>query len=332
MKIAITSLNPAIERLLVVEHNEPGAVHRLRLSETLAGGKGVNVARVVRQLGTPEFAPVPPAYTASGARPGRIVPLLFGPLGGPTGELQAALLTDEHLPSVSVPIAGWTRINEVLIDESRPEHATVYNAAGPELDPEERHHLDELARDAVDGAAFLVCTGSLPPGTSPGIYGEWIAAARARGIRSLLDAHGDALAFGAAAAPHVVKVNRDELHELADSLNRADHKLVSGWLDAGTEAVIVTDGPAPVLAHTAHGVFEVDSPRVPTRSAVGSGDAFTAGLVWSLVSPPEDDWPAHLTLAAACGASNAAGTLARLSADLPPASLMTEVVVRERTS
>lgn len=338
MTIAIASLNPAIERLLVVERNEPGSVHRLRRSETLAGGKGVNVARVLRQLGTSEFAPLDEATSvgvpADGVGRALAEPLLFGPVGGPTGDLQAALLAAEQLSAASVPIAGWTRTNEVLIDESRPDDATVYNAAGPRLDPGELAAVRALALELLERAAFLVCTGSLPPGVPTGIYGEWIAEARTRGIRSLLDAHGDALAVGAAAGPTVVKVNRDEVHQLAAATGVADADLVSGWLAAGTEIVIVTDGSAPTRATTADHEFELHSPRVPTLSAVGSGDAFTAGLVWSLVVRPEAGWTAHLTLAAACGASNAANLLARLAADLPPARLQGAVrlTVRERAS
>jgi 1-phosphofructokinase family hexose kinase len=327
MKIVIASLNPAIERLLVVPRNVPGTVHRLTRSETLAGGKGVNVARVLRQLGTAEFAPFAADPSAD-----PVEPLLVGPLGGPTGELWAALLESEGLAVCPVPTAGWTRTNEVLIDESAPEDATVYNDAGPKIDDRELKSIRHLAFTTLQDSVMLVCTGSLPPGLPANFYGEWLAAARTRGIRTLLDAHGSALARGAEAAPTIVKVNRDELHELAEASNSTDDDLVATWLALGTEAVIVTDGSAPTLATTVSQTFEVESPRVQTRSAVGSGDAYTAGLVWSVSARPEADWPAHLTLAAACGASNATSILARLAAEHPPSYLLDQVVVREKAS
>ncbi|WP_066040837.1 1-phosphofructokinase family hexose kinase [Herbiconiux solani] len=339
MKVVIASLNPAIERLLVVARNEPGTVHRLLRSETLAGGKGVNVARVLTQLGTPGFS-------VAGARVDPVDPVLVGPSGGPTGELEEHLLAEEGLRTATMAIAGWTRTNEVLIDESAPESATVYNAPGPALTPEEVSDLEQLAARQLSDAAFLICTGSLPPGLDPGFYGSWIAQARESGIPTLLDTHGEALARGAAAVPTVIKVNRDELTELAASApdagagtgtmrdRDATDGLIASWLESGVGAVIVTDGAHTATAHTRitgrtmH--WEFDTPEVPTRSAVGSGDAFTAGLVWSLLAEQSAGWRRHLAVAAACGASNAAGTLARLSPDLPPAVVIDRVIVREK--
>ncbi len=126
----------------------------------------------------------------------------------------------------------------------------------------------------------------------------------------------------------MVKVNRDELTGLADAAGTDAGALVRGWLAAGSEAVIVTDGAAPTRVDTASARYTVESPRVPTRSAVGSGDAFAAGLVRSLLTDPAGGWPAHLRLAAACGASNAASVLARLAAEHPPSALIDRVVVR----
>ncbi|MFD6275631.1 hypothetical protein ACFWFI_08670, partial [Streptomyces sp. NPDC060209] len=108
MSIAITSLNSAIERLLVVETHRPGSVHRLTRSETFAGGKGVNVARVLTQLaagGHEPSAPVP-------------APQLLGFSGGPTGRLFEDLLGAESLAHSLVRTAGATRICEVLVDLS----------------------------------------------------------------------------------------------------------------------------------------------------------------------------------------------------------------------
>ncbi|GAA5145752.1 1-phosphofructokinase [Microbacterium pseudoresistens] len=321
MKVVVASLNPAIERLLVVPTNTPGAVHRLTRSETLAGGKGVNVARVLQQLATPEFAISDTERVLS--------PILVGPLGGPTGELQAALMTAENLEAETVAISEWTRVNEVLVDQSDPENATVYNAVGPVLDDAEREALHALAATSIDDATFVICTGSLPPGLPSGFYADWIRAARAAGVPSLLDAHGAALAYGAEAVPTIVKVNRDELADLASAASTSSEKLVSKWLQDGTETVIITNGSGSAQARTSMEVLEIVPPRVNTRSSVGSGDAFTAGLVWSFLHHPHSSWAQHLTVGAACGASNATNTVARLSSEHPPRALVSDVVVRE---
>ncbi|MFJ8752438.1 1-phosphofructokinase family hexose kinase [Streptomyces sp. NPDC102441] len=316
MSIAITSLNSAVERLLAVESHRPGSVHRLARSDTFAGGKGVNVARVLSQLaaGSHETdTPVP-------------APLLLGFSGGPTGRLFEDLLGAEDLASSLVPTAGATRVCEVLVDLSDPAGATVYNANGPMVEKPELDALGDLFVQVLARSEALVCTGSIPPGVPADAYARWIAQARREGVLSVLDAHGEVLALGAAALPDIVKVNREELMSLGsgDPETRA-----LDWLDAGIRCVIVTDGDRPAHAFTADAEYEVRAPDVPVRSAVGSGDAFCAGLVRSLLGVPTAGWATHLRIAAACGASNAAGVTAGLTGSHSPAALMSRVTVRE---
>lgn len=334
-EVVIASVNPAVERLLVVAENHPGTVHRLARSETLAGGKGVNVARVLGQLaGRPDLPPPP------GARP--VTAHLVGFLGGPTGTLCGGLLADEGLAGTWIRVAGATRVNEVLVDRAHPDRATVYNAAGAPVSAEDLAGLAAAANARIASSAAVVCTGSLPPGTPADHYATWVAAARAAGALSLLDTSGPALLAGAAAGPDVVKVNREELTGAAGTgladpalpgAGLTGAALAGSWQRAGAGAVIVTDGPRPALAVTPDGAFALTPPRVGLKSGVGSGDAFTAGLIWSVLARPDAGWRAHLRLAAACGAANAASETARLApgarldelaaaarvAELPPA-------------
>lgn len=317
MRVLIASLNSAVERLLVVSEHRPGTVHRLVGGDTLAGGKGVNVARVLAQLtrsgalaGTPDTAPVP---------------LLVGYSGGATGRLFEELLDAEGLAAALVPTAGATRICEVLVDQSDPEGATVYNAPGPRIAAPERDRLDEAFERLLADTAALVCTGSMPPGVPHDQYARWITQARQHGVLTVLDAHGEALAAGAGAVPDVVKVNLDELSDVADGGD--PFATAHTWLTAGVRLVVVTDGARPARALTTEGAFEVTAPQVAVRSAVGSGDAFCAGLVGSLLADPAAGWEAHLHMAAACGASNAASVTAGLSPDPSPVSLLPQVTV-----
>jgi 1-phosphofructokinase family hexose kinase len=301
----IASVNTAVERLLVVVENRPGAVHRLARSETLAGGKGVNVARVLGQLGGRTDLPSP-----AGARP--VTSHLIGFLGGPTGALCGELLAAEGLSGTWIRTTGATRVNEVLVDRAHPERATVYNAAGAAVAPAELAELEAAVRARVASAAAVVCTGSLPPGVPADHYATWVAAARAAGAVSLLDTSGPALPAGAAVGPDVVKVNREELAALHGPAGSGS-EVVASWQRAGARAVIVTDGSRPALAVTPDGTFALTPARIGLKSAVGSGDAFTAGLVWSLLARPAAGWRTHLQLAGACGGSNAASELARLA-------------------
>lgn len=293
MKVAVASLNTAIERLLVVAHNRPGTVHRLTDDRTLPGGKPLNVARVLRQIGAVE-------------------PLLFGFAGGATGRLFRDLLAGAGLDGRWVATANPTRVCETLVDTADPEGATVYNAAGPYITGDELAALDELAAALPPDVAALACTGSLPPGVPETWYRDRIADANARGLTTLLDTRGPALAAGAGAGPTIVKVNREELAAAGPDPGAT----VDGWCRAGTRCVVITDGARPAVAVTPDGAFSVAPAPVRARSGIGSGDAHAAGLLTSLLTRPEAGWTAHLRYAAACGASNAAGILPGLSPDL----------------
>lgn len=311
MKVIIASLNTAIERLLLVDKQQPGSVHRILDDKTLAGGKGVNVARVMRQLRT--LFPDAPS------------PLLLGFLGGATGRLCRELLAQEELAGSWCEIAGNTRICEVVTEKQSPEKASVYNATGPAISPEEYQQLHTRLAQEIPHASALICTGSLAQNLPTDEYGRWIKLARTSGVLSLLDTHGAALLSSASALPDIIKINRDELRQAnVTSLQNLPH----AWLAQGVRCVIITDGQNPTQALTPQGEFEISSPTVPTASAVGSGDAYCAGLIASLLSQPLADWVEHLTLAAACGAANAASPTAGLAADLNLRELQQRCAVR----
>ncbi|TCW09366.1 tagatose 6-phosphate kinase [Raoultella sp. BIGb0138] len=311
MKVIIASLNTAIERLLLVDKQRPGEVHRLLDDKTLAGGKGVNVARVLQQLR--QHLPDAPA------------PLLLGFLGGATGRLCGDLLRQEALEGCWCDIAGSTRICEVITEVDSPENASVYNAGGPPIRPEEHQRLHTLLQQEIAHADALICTGSLAKNLPPDEYGRWITLARARGVLSLLDTHGAALLHAASAHPDIIKINRDELRQANAT---AQQDLPAVWLAQGVRCVIITDGPRPTQALTPDGNFELTAPSVITASPVGSGDAYCAGLIASLLSRPQAGWVEHLKLAAACGAANAASSTAGLATNINLATLQNRCAVR----
>lgn len=311
MNVIIASLNTAIERLLLVESQQPGKVHRLLDDKTLAGGKGVNVARVLLQL-QHHLENVPS-------------PLLVGFLGGATGRLCRELLEQEKLAGRWCETLASTRICEVITELVSPQLASVYNATGPEVHFGELARLHEMLAETLEQADAVICTGSLAKNIMPNEYGYWIKLAKTRGVLTLLDTYGTALLESAAAFPDIIKINRDELVQAnkMSGKNQADI-----WLSQGVRCVIITDGREPTLALTPEGNYEVIPPMVDTLSSVGSGDAYCAGLIASFLSRPHACWKDHLKLAAACGASNAASPTAGLASDISLSELQQRCTVR----
>lgn len=306
-QVLLASLNTAVERLLVTDAEvRLGDVITLAQDFVLAGGKGVNSARVLLQL--------------QGLLPNdtHIDPLLVGYLSGLTGDLVRASLSEELLTGIWVDSGTPTRVNEVLVEAGNGGRATVFNAVGSEVVPSAWEQLLAEIRKLCGTASGLVCSGSIPLGIPASAYADLIRIASEHGMWSVLDSHGGPLEAGAAASPTIIKVNRDEIHALNPDVSAQ----ICAWRDTGTLAVIITDGPSSILAVTPQGTFEVHPPDVESISAVGSGDAFTAGLIHALCATEWQDWEYALRLAAACGASNAASLRARLSAQLDIADLM----------
>lgn len=303
--ILLASFNTAIERLLIAPGFRIGEVTTLEEDHVLAGGKGVNTARILaglRALGD--------GLPSAGGR-------LCGFLGGTTGDLVEAALAEEGLDGAWVRTASRTRVSEVLVDPRDPSRSTVFNGRGEAVTDHESAALDDLFAREISSASGVVCSGSVPPGSPGDAYARWIREANDAGAWSLLDSHGAVVGPAVEAVPTIVKINRDELAALPGSAD----DLVASWRESGTRAVIITDGSRPTLALTPNGRAEVVPPAVETRSGVGSGDAFTAGLVASLEASGWADWDDALRLASACGAANAMGLRAGLPPSTTPASL-----------
>jgi 1-phosphofructokinase family hexose kinase len=256
--------NLSIDQTVAVAHLEVGTIHRVPSILRLAGGKGTNVARALRTLGEK--------------------PLLCGFTGGPTGKLLTAYLRAEGIAHRLVPTRGETRVCFSIADEATGAQTEFYEAGAPVSD-EEIAALVATAEASLAGQGWLILTGSLPVGAPADLYARLIALARSRGMRTLLDARGAALAAGLAERPDVVKVNRGEL---AEYLERAPGtpgevaEAAAAVADRLGGIAIITQGSEGAVAAGPEGRWRVSPPAVRARSPVGAGDSAAAGVVAGL--------------------------------------------------
>ncbi|MGN6426796.1 MAG: 1-phosphofructokinase family hexose kinase [Leifsonia sp.] len=284
--------NPAIDLTYRVAALEPGETHRVRAPAARAGGKGLNVARVIAQTGGAAFA----LTTA----------------GGASGLRLAQDLEADGLPSEVVPVAAATRSSVAIVDEAAGE-TTIFNETGEPLGTSEWKALHDAAERLAIPAATIVGSGSLPPEAPDGFYAELVAIARRRGVPSVIDATGRALLLAAEAGASVLKPNR---RELADTVGGDDP--VTGartLLDAGAGLVLVSLGADGMLA-VAPGAepIAVRLPEPLSGNATGAGDAAVAAVA-SLLAAGVDD-PERLLRRAT--AWSAAAVLAPLAGELDP--------------
>jgi len=310
--ILTVTLNAAIDRTVAVPNFRLGRRHRAVESRTVAGGKGVNVARALKLLGRPVIA--------------------TGLAGGPTGARILELLTEESILNDFTTIEGESRTNLAIIDPTTSEQTEI-NERGPEVTPDEVDRFMEKVLYLAQGASLCVIAGTLPPDVDPGLYARLIAELRRLGVQTLLDAEGEPMRLGLRAEPAVVAPNAEEAEGAVGHEFNDDDDLALGLaslLEMGAREAIITQpaGCVAILADNgSRRRFEAEIEPLDPVSGVGSGDCFLAGYAaarYEGMSPRE-----CLAFGVACGAESTqhfgAGTLSPREAD----RLLSRVEVRE---
>jgi 1-phosphofructokinase family hexose kinase len=272
--VVIAGPNLTIDRTLLIDELRPGEVLRFDRAVVSPGGKGVNVARVARELG-------------AGA-------VLVGFVPGRTGAAGAALLADEGLTLRGVEVGGELRSTAVVLERSG--RVTVFNEPGPPLAPGDWERYEAAVADAWAGARVLACSGSLPPGAPVDAYARLVALAHGRDVQAIVDVGGEQLAAALAAGADVVTPNLAEaeglLHGRADeTVEAGDPAVVRERALAAALALVGRGARRAVVTAAAAGAAVVDgaeawwlaAPSVAqVRNPIGAGDALVGGLALAL--------------------------------------------------
>lgn len=305
MIITLTA-NPALDRAVeLAEALVPGEVQRATGTRDDAGGKGVNVARVLHGAEVPTLAIVP----VSATDPYRV------------------LLAESELPSRAVPVAGRVRANLTITDPAGV--TTKLNLPGDRLGDDEVAALIDAVVRAAAGAAWVVLAGSLPPGPDATLYRDIALAVRERwgsaAPRIAVDATGDALrAVVDAGAADLIKPNQDELADLLGEQADADADVVADAVaraarvvPARVPAALVTLGGDGALLVTGDGVLRARAPRIRVASTVGAGDSSLAGYLLADIEGADAAGRLARSVAYGAAAASLPGTQAPTRDDLP---------------
>jgi 1-phosphofructokinase family hexose kinase len=285
--IITVTLNAAIDKSLSVPSFRLGRRHRTVERRALAGGKGVNIARMLKTLGQPVIA--------------------TGFQGGPTGTQIVAQLSEESILHDFVRIREESRTNTSVLDPTTGEQTEI-NEQGPRIDDEEVEQFREKLLYLARGAAIVVFAGSLPRGIDPDFYANMVRAIRKLDVMTVVDADGEALRLAVRAEPDVVSPNVVEAEELVghEFNDDTDHaQAVREIVSLGARSAIMTTREgcwAQILSEGSPRVYRVTVPHQESVATVGSGDAFLAGYVAAHYrgSPPEE----CLQFGVACGAES----------------------------
>jgi 1-phosphofructokinase family hexose kinase len=262
--IVTVTMNAAIDRTLTVPNFQRGQRHRASQGLTLAGGKGINVARALKRLDVPVVA--------------------TGLAGGRTGTRIIEELTAEAILNDFVRIAGESRTSTAVVDPTAGTHTEI-NEWGPHVERDElamlREKLDYLSR----GADLVVFAGTLPRGIDAGYYGDMVRDLNRRHVLTVLDSEGEPLRLGTEAEPFLVSPNQAEAESLVGHEFHDDEDFVIALdtiADLGARNVLITVETgcfALVREDRATRRFHAVAPALEAVSAVGAGDVLLAAFL-----------------------------------------------------
>ncbi|MFI6596485.1 1-phosphofructokinase family hexose kinase [Nonomuraea sp. NPDC050536] len=281
--ILTVTLNAALDVTYQVPAVDWDGVNRVRAVHRRAGGKGVNVARVLAALGQEV--------------------LVTGLAGGPTGEAIAADLRASGLTDALVPVSGDSRTTLVV---SEPGRTALFNEPGPTVTPDEIGDFLNRYGELLREAGAVVISGSLPQGVPADFYATLAHLAHDRGVPAIVDADGEPLRHAPKGRPAVVKPNAEELARAVPGGTALEG--AAELRSQGAEAVVVSMGADGLLAVTPEGAFRAGMPYRVEGNPTGAGDSLVAGLALGLVEGTP--WPARLARAAALGAAAVAAPVA----------------------
>ena len=284
--ILTVTLNAAVARTLVVPSLTLGHRHRAPESITLAGGKGINVARSLRTLGVPVLA--------------------TGFAGGRNGDAIRDGLSAAAIPFDLVEIEGYSRTSTAIIDPMAGTQTEI-NEYGPEVNPSEVREFTRRLEHLMEYATAVVFAGSLPPNLDESFFVGLVQRSRERGLYTVVDSTPSVLRAVLKAGPSLVSPNQHEAESAVgfDFIEGEDFLRGLGRLvELGAREACMTSPEGYSYLTTEDGVISARAPRVETLSTIGSGDAYLAGLLAGLLHRKLSSVEA-VRLAAGCAAANA---------------------------
>jgi 1-phosphofructokinase/tagatose 6-phosphate kinase len=262
--IVTVTLNAAIDRTLTVPNFQPGHRHRASASLTSAGGKGINVARALKQLDTPVIA--------------------SGLAGGRTGDRIVEALAGEALLNDFVRIEDESRTSTAVVDPTAGTLTEIYEW-GPAVLPEELETLRDKLRYLARVATYVVFSGSLPRDVEDDFYAEAVRDLSRRGVHCVVDCEGEPLRHGVDAEPFLVSPNQREAESLVGQEFQDDEDFrmaLDTIAEIGARNVIISYENGCFALFREERVtrrYHASVGRIDPVAAVGAGDVLLAGFL-----------------------------------------------------
>lgn len=262
--IKTVTLNPAIDKTVFIDNFTVDNVNRVSGMRLDAGGKGINVSKIIHSLGSESIA--------------------TGIISGNNGQFIKSELDKNNIKNDFVQTSGETRVNLKVVDMALGTHTDI-NEQGVDVSKETMDLVEEKIFRDLDENAILVVSGSVPASVPSDIYRRWIERANKLGVKTILDADGDLLKEGINAKPYLIKPNTQEIETLVgrdiesiEEVAQAGREL----LKYGISIIAISLGHKGAVFITKDKTIFAQGIKVKAKSTVGAGDSMVAAMTLSL--------------------------------------------------
>lgn len=282
--IITVTLNPAVDKTLGINDFSIGNVNRVSTARLDAGGKGINVSKVIKNLGGKSKA--------------------VGILAGNNGRFIKDYLDSIEIENDFLFIDGETRTNIKIVDEVNHTNTDI-NEYGPQVSDKELDALFSKFSNIADDNLILVLSGSIPRNADKQIYKLWAGKAKENGAKVILDADGKLLKHGIESGPYIIKPNIHELEEFfGKKINGIDEtvRFSKKLLDYDIEIIVVSLGEEGALFIKKDTIIWAHGIKAAVKSTVGAGDSMVAALAFA--ANKNYDFEEAVKLSVACGTAS----------------------------
>lgn len=284
--IITVTLSPALDRTLTIENFTAGKVNRVLSSRTDPGGKGINVSKVLKELGAKTLA--------------------MGILGGQTGKEIETRLHEMDIDTDFIYSVTPTRTNIKISDPATGLTTDINSPAS--LTKEEADRVLNNLLTRVNSGDCVVLAGKMDERAADAE--KWVTALKQAGAFVFLDTERGALKSGVQAGPYLIKPNEAELMMLCGKEFQSDGELIASArrLTDSCETVAVSMGEKGAYFFTKDEGLFVAAPSVPCVCTVGAGDTMTACLAYGKAAGMDFTSACVLSVAASAAAVSCPGT------------------------
>ena len=256
--IYTVTLNPSIDFIVRIDKVEIGEVNRMESDDKFAGGKGINVSRILQRLGIDNTA--------------------TGFIGGFTGRFVTDSLDAEGIKTKFVAVDQDTRINVKI----KADQETEINGTGPVINDYQLAELEAIL-SSVSADDVVVFAGSAPSNLGNKVYNKLIPLVRETGAQVVCDFEGQTLLDSLVYQPLLVKPNNHELGEMFGTVCKTDEDIVhyaKKLQEKGAVNVLISMAGDGAILITEDGQnIKMGTPKGKVVNSVGAGDSMVAGFI-----------------------------------------------------